>query len=212
MTVFSDLCVQVPFNYVELNPLGGETRTPEFKRDVSPVATVPVLHDPANDLQLAESNAILRYLCQREGWLDMYPGATDIKKSAKIDEYLSWHHHGLRKVTINLFRPKMLDAMKIKPLSSEDWNGHQAATAKVLSKFEDVWLQGEDFMFGTDPTIADLQAYCELDQLDPCQLLQVDSLPKLQEWTEKMKALPEHDEVRENLVGLGSYLRKKSKL
>lgn len=41
------------------------------------------------------STAILRYLCDSRNLADhWYP--SDLKKRAKIDEYLSWHHTNLR--------------------------------------------------------------------------------------------------------------------
>jgi glutathione S-transferase len=57
-----------PDDYVALNPLGG----------------VPTLDD--DGFVLAESQAILRYLADREGRDDLYP--RDVRERARVDEFL----------------------------------------------------------------------------------------------------------------------------
>ena len=68
---------------------------PEFKQ-INPNGKVPALID--GDLNLYESHTILRYLHQtRPDKMpdSLYP-TKDLRKRAKIDEYLDWHHNGLR--------------------------------------------------------------------------------------------------------------------
>jgi len=64
--------VDVPFD---------ERPRPEWYRAVNPVGGIPALRD--DDLVLAESNAILRYLAAREGREDLYP--TDLRARARVD-------------------------------------------------------------------------------------------------------------------------------
>lgn len=57
---------------------------PQWYRDVHPFGTVPCLVD--GDLRLVESNAILRYLADREGRDDLYPRG--LRERARVDELL----------------------------------------------------------------------------------------------------------------------------
>jgi glutathione S-transferase len=57
---------------------------PQWYLDVNPVGGIPTLQD--GDLILSESNAILRYLANREGRNDLYP--RDAAARAAVDEFL----------------------------------------------------------------------------------------------------------------------------
>ena len=46
------------------------------------------------EVRLTESAAILSYLADTHRWGDLYP--TDKAARAKVDEYLHWHHGGVR--------------------------------------------------------------------------------------------------------------------
>lgn len=82
------------------------------------MSRVPALVDTENNLHLAESHAIIRYLCLKypeklEKW---YPMNDSIKR-AKIDEYLDFHHTNTRKcanlIFWTLFAPNLgLDTSK----------------------------------------------------------------------------------------------------
>ena len=82
-----------PAGYVELNPFG----------------RIPTLVD--GDLVLSESNAILRYLADREGRGDLYPRAP--RERAHVDGALdTW---------ATLVRPKLLAAEDLAFMSTGDW-------------------------------------------------------------------------------------------
>lgn len=77
--------------------------TEEFKK-INPMAKVPALIDTENNLNLAESHAIIRYLCLKypqklEKWYPVH----DLVKRAKIDEYLDFHHTNTRKCAMLIF-------------------------------------------------------------------------------------------------------------
>ncbi|HET6171101.1 MAG TPA: glutathione S-transferase family protein [Gaiellales bacterium] len=57
---------------------------PDWYLAENPLGGIPALQD--GDLVLAESNAILRYLAQREGRADLYPAAP--AQRAPVDEFL----------------------------------------------------------------------------------------------------------------------------
>lgn len=74
-----------PAEYLVVNPIGG----------------IPALDD--DGFQLAESQAILRYLAAREGRIDLYP--VDARERARVDEFLDRFASGLRSA---LFRHEAL--------------------------------------------------------------------------------------------------------
>jgi len=76
----------LPYTWVELNTLKGESRTPEFLKlnGAGQVPTV-VLDDGR---ALAQSNAIIRYLARNS---DLIP--SDAYDAAKMDEWLFWEQY-----------------------------------------------------------------------------------------------------------------------
>src|SRR5712675_230504 len=76
----------LPYTWIEMNTLKGETRTPEFLRlnGAGQVPTV-VLDDGR---PLAQSNAIIRYLARGS---DLIPA--DAFAAAKMDEWLFWEQY-----------------------------------------------------------------------------------------------------------------------
>ena len=69
-----------------------EQYSAEFKK-VNPNAKVPAITD--GGVNMFESHTILRYLHETRNTPDhWYP--KDPRKRAKVNEYLDWHHNGLR--------------------------------------------------------------------------------------------------------------------
>ncbi len=90
---------QIPHEFKELRVFKGEHKTEEFKK-LNPFQKVPTITDTENGLNLFESHAILKYLQASREKADHWYPKSDIKKRAKIDEYLDWHHGGLRSSSI----------------------------------------------------------------------------------------------------------------
>jgi len=104
-------------------------------RAINPNHQVPVLVD--GDLRLAESHAILRYLCARHDLYDWYPA--DAKRRALVDQWLDWD--------LSRLGPALGDIIvnKVFPVS-EKWHApllpahaaggprHQAITRRVRSR------------------------------------------------------------------------------
>ena len=77
----------------------------------------------------------------------------------------------------------------------------------TLKTFEKVFLAAQPFIGGSNPSIADLLAYCEITQMDLINGMHRDAskFPVLSAWLNRMSALPHHDEVHK-------VLRPRSKL
>lgn len=57
---------------------------------------VPAIVDTENDnFALAESHAIMRYLSRQYTCEEMWYPKNDNQRTAKIDEYLDYHHTGM---------------------------------------------------------------------------------------------------------------------
>ena len=105
----------LPYTWIEINTLKGESRTPEFLK-LNAAGQVPtvVLDDGR---PLAQSNGIIRYLARGS---DLIP--TDAYDAAKMDEWLFWEQNshepfvaGCRFQTVYLGKPLSdLDPEKVK--------------------------------------------------------------------------------------------------
>ncbi|EFA80226.1 hypothetical protein PPL_07051 [Heterostelium album PN500] len=83
---------------------------------------------------------------------------------ASVDSYLDWHHLNFRKPCFTYFVSKFMlpkfnvatDPLKVEAEAKE--------VAKALHLFEKYWLvEGKQpFINGTDMSLADISAYCEL--------------------------------------------------
>ena len=71
---------------------------------INPMAKVPAIVDTENNLFLAESHSIMRYLCLKSPThLNKWYPVNDLAKRAKIDEYMDFHHTNTRKCALLIF-------------------------------------------------------------------------------------------------------------
>ena len=103
----------------------------------------PLLEDTRTGFTVAESPAILAYLCDYYGWssLDdsLYAPAGSTKR-ATIDSYMHWHHTGTRKLSSFVFpylRPS--DSSGSAPLNKNDEKERQKL-AETLLTLEEGWF------------------------------------------------------------------------
>lgn len=143
----------------------GFTSKPEYLK-MNPNGAVPLLSD--GDFQLWESNAIMQYLCEKEGNTDLFP--QDLKTRSDISRWTYWsaYHFGpatgtytwenLVKKMLNMGEPDQ-DALKS---AAEDFHKYAA----VL----DQHLADHPFACGKTMTLADFTLgsnvmYAEASQL-----------------------------------------------
>ncbi|XP_053862241.1 glutathione S-transferase theta-1-like isoform X1 [Malaclemys terrapin pileata] len=95
----------IPFTFKQMEVLKGQQHSDGFGK-VNILRKVPALKD--GGFTLAESPAILTYLSQKYKTPDhWYP--LDMKKRARVDEYLSWHHSAIRSSVFKIFWLKNMD-------------------------------------------------------------------------------------------------------
>eukprot|EP01087_Luapelamoeba_hula_P011579 TRINITY_DN3156_c3_g1_i1.p1 TRINITY_DN3156_c3_g1~~TRINITY_DN3156_c3_g1_i1.p1 ORF type:complete len:227 (-),score=37.19 TRINITY_DN3156_c3_g1_i1:81-761(-) len=186
--VLNDLPVEVKF----ISLFKREHSTPEFAA-VNRMKRVPALVD--GDFRLSESHSIMRYLAQKFPIADNWYPHSDLVKRTRVDEYLDWHHLGLRKpcmtkVFLTVFAP-MLGINT----SEEELQKLSPQVDAALSTMEHTWLKDDtEFLANNQVSIADLSAYEEIAQLSIVSF-DLASYPKLRAWMSRLEALPKFAEV-----------------
>jgi glutathione S-transferase len=146
---------------------------------INPNHQVPTFLD--GDLKLHESNAILRYLCQKHALTDWYP--SDLAHRAMVDQWLDWIQCRMSPAVIDVVRNTLFMGDQ----------GDKAAIARgeamlrELAPILEAGLGAHDFLTGARPTIADLALASNLFQLSL-----VEGIPpgaRIAAWYERIGAL-----------------------
>jgi glutathione S-transferase len=159
----------------------------------SKTGTVPLLE--LDGVAIGESPVILSHLCEALGWNRLLHGPPGSARKVQIDSYLHWHHVGTRqlaKLSAEYLRPDLkvvIDRPQI---------------LQQLARLNDAWLV-DDYIAGTDLSIADFLAYEEVAQLYMTGLLDdLPEYPKVHAWVRRMEQLPYHKEAHAALTTLGN--------
>jgi glutathione S-transferase len=144
----------VPFERVDAGASFGIVRTPDYLAK-NPNALVPVIED--DQVQLWESNVIVRYLCARHAPGTLYPLALPARFDA--ERWMDWQQTALNPAGRDAFfqwirtPPELRDPAAIAK--------SVAATAPLLAVL-DHHLAGRAFVAGDHLTMADLPLLCEV--------------------------------------------------
>ncbi|XP_041979627.1 glutathione S-transferase theta-1 [Aricia agestis] len=142
-----------------------------------------------NDFILTESIAIVRYLANQNLITEsVYP--RDLKQQARVDEFLEWHHIGLRLYFALYFRYKYLNPiLSGKPADPKTVAKHERYMENSLEVFATKWLgNGTEFVAGDTVTVADLFAACELEQPRMAGFDPFDKYDVVRAWYDKVRA------------------------
>lgn len=184
----------IPFQLRTVELLKGQHYTDSFAQ-VNSLRKVPALKD--GDFTLAESVAILLYLSRKYKTPDhWYP--QDLRARARVDEYLSWQHTALRSCcTRALWQKMMFPVVLGQPVPQETLSSTLADLDSCLQLLEDRFLRDQDFITGSQISVADLMAIEEL--MHPvgagCQVFE--NRPKLAKWRQRVEAVVGEDLFRE---------------
>jgi len=124
---------------------------------INPNHQVPTLID--GDLTLHESNAILRYLCQKHGLTNWYP--SDLRHRARVDQWLDWNQSRLSPAVIDIVFNTLFAGTR----RDEQAIARGEAKLRELAPILDAGLAAHDYLTGPKPTIADLSVASNLFQL-----------------------------------------------
>lgn len=169
---------RLPYDIRTVDMAAGQHMSDEFRK-INPNHQVPVLVD--GDLVLAESNAILRYLCVRHDLDAWYPKAAAGR--AVVDQWLDWNQSRLGPAVVDI----VLNTVFLGP------NGDKAAIARGQQRLADVApvletaLAQRRYVAGSEPTIADLSIASNMTQLQLARAMPTTSA--IAEWHGRMDAL-----------------------
>lgn len=157
---------EIPYTFQNINLAKGENRTPEFLA-MNPSHSIPVLKDTDGTV-VTESNAIVYYLCEKYGdKRNLFPVSGDLKIRVRIAEFLSWYPVNLRAKLAGFIFPVIAVPTFFKgaaPSPSTQAKLYEAVHEAVRA-MNDNWLRNGLIARPREPTIADLQAYSELQHL-----------------------------------------------
>jgi glutathione S-transferase len=197
----------IPFEFIKTEPLAGSTRKPEYLAKF-PTAMIPAIDDEG--FCLAECSAILQYICEKhklEQFWSLNP--SDIKKRSKISEYLSYHG-SIRKLSGSLAFPVFKQKFFKKPWDPVEKEKSIEKGIEILKDFQRIFLKdtsSPSYINGIEhPTIADLQAYPEIAQLEQLKVMDIDkdAFPLLRGWLDRLSQLPEHDDIHQTVIKIGN--------
>jgi len=172
---------------VNIDLMSGEQFKPEFLA-INPNHAVPVLVD--DDLVLAESSAILKYLADKVN-SPTYP--KDLKARARVNAAMDWFNTGFYHVFgYDLCYEQLLDHYKIKNDAARAdviARGKKTAEEKLGILNNQMLGDGRAYVCGSDMTIADDlgSGILSLGEITGCTFAQ---WPNVQAWLNRMKARP----------------------
>ncbi len=193
---------EIAFDLILTNPgskAENGTRHPDYLNKF-PNGTIPALEDPDSGFLLAESHAIMCYLCNKHEWTDLYPKDHELR--AKIDDFLHYHHRNIKEATLAFFAPMARPDLG---LTEDVINMAKKIFTKSINSLENYWLTKNKFISGDTPTIADIAAYVEIGQLQTqfTNLFDFNPYPNVDRWLKEMIKLKGHDDVHLVLSELG---------
>jgi glutathione S-transferase len=174
-------CAGIPWEPVEVDFFGGETRKPEWRQGANTMGEVPVLE--VEGKRLTQSGAILSWLVERHGKF----APADADERYEVQRWILFDNH---KFTSFLATRRYLKCFAAKP-------SDPALLKFLMQRIEaafaiaDKHLAGSSYVVGDKPTIADfsLAGYVYYPA-DETEIDVATSYPHVHAWSERLKALP----------------------
>ena len=157
--------IQEEYEFIELNMMQGEHQQ-EAYRKINPFGKVPAIED--GDVKLFESNAILRYIADKNNKTDLYP--KELKARANVDQWLDFAtaqvQPAMVRITFNTLFADMVPGMQRDDESIKAGRGFMANYLPVIDR----QLQENKYLTGDKMTIADFSLLASLDPAESVQL------------------------------------------
>jgi len=163
----------------------GHHHSDEFKK-INPFHAVPAMED--DGFTLTESIAISKYVINKFNLPDhWFP--KDLKKQAKVEEYLHWQHFNTRFICAMLFQQLLLIPKATgKKTDPEIVEVQRDKVSRVVSKLESYFLRDTPFLAGNELSLADIFGACELMQLYACHEEKLyEASPKVKAWMMRVR-------------------------
>jgi glutathione S-transferase len=156
----------------------GEHRSPAYLA-INPNHQIPTLID--GEVKIHESNAILRYLCNKHELENWYPSKPS--ERAMVDQWLDWGTSRLGPAVVDIVLNKVFLGDKGDPAAIARGEQRMEELAPILA----AGLDGKEFLCGATPTIADLAVGSSIAQLAFAQA--VPSEPEIGAWLQRVTAI-----------------------
>lgn len=156
----------------------GEHMSPSYLA-INPNHQVPTFVDGA--LTLFESNAVLRYLCEKHTLTDWYP--REPARRALVEQWLDWNQCRLAPAVIDIVFNKVFLGPKGDRQAIARGEARIAELAPILA----ATLAGNTFLVGDAPTIADLSVASNITQLSLADA--VPDQPAIKGWFARVSAI-----------------------
>ncbi|KAM6986787.1 glutathione S-transferase theta-1-like [Aplochiton taeniatus] len=190
----------ISFEFNKVSLFEGEQYGERFG-NINQVRKVPAIKD--GDFCLSESTAIMKYMAEKFQTPDhWYPA--DLKKRARVNEYLSWQHMNVRMHGAKMFWLKLMIPKMGVEVPKEKMDGALEDLNNSLNLIEEKFLQDKPFIAGEQISLADLVAIVEVMQPVGAGLDVFKGRPKLRTWQERVRTEigPElFDEAHERILG-----------
>ena len=188
----------LPLELKRYDIMKGETRTPEFLRDVNANGRIPVLQD--GDRFLTESNAICYYLANGS---ELIPdGHYD---QADMLRWMFWEQYNhepniatLRFWIRNVGLDSLTDAQRVQIAGKREAG---LAALKLMDDHLDSrkWLAGDQF------SLADICLFAYTHVADEANF-DLEAYPDIVRWMERIMTMPGHVEMEEQAPAIESVL------
>lgn len=169
------------YDWVQTNPMAGETKTPEFQA-VSPTGKVPAIE--IDGFKLFESSTINRYLASQNK-SSLYP--QDPKQRAVVDAWTDYAAIHVSQAVGRIFFNRVLAPMMGRPADQESVK----AGLEFLDNYFpvlDKQLSANPYFAGKTLSLADITLTAVLDPIELAQIDSINQYPSLKKWRAQMKA------------------------
>ncbi|XP_017038703.1 glutathione S-transferase 1-like [Drosophila ficusphila] len=176
--------LELPYEFVEVNTRAKENLSEEFLKK-NPQHTVPTLEDDGH--YIWDSHAIIAYLVSKYGKNDsLYP--KDLLQRAVVDQRLHFESgvmfaNGLRSIVRPLFAGKT------------DFSKERYDAIIEVYDFLETFLAGNEYIAGSQLTIADFSIVSTTTSLDSLVKLDSAKYPKVSAWIKRLQKLPYYEEA-----------------
>jgi len=188
--------LDLDYNYITVDLMGGATRTPEFL-SLNPQHTVPVLID--DDHVVTESRAAMAYLISQYKPGQLYP--TCAKKRSLVDQRLYFN--------MGTFYKRFADC--VIPVGFATTNTIPAEKIEALKEAL-MWVNQMTscgFVLGGSMTIADIDFMATMSSLEECGFMDLSPYKNLVKWSSRMKSMiPKYqDNCGKGATELGDWFK-----
>ena len=168
----------LPYQLKHVDMGKGEHATEAYAQ-LNPNRQVPVLVD--GEFVLAESNAILRYLCNKHDLSSWYPEVPAAR--ARVDQWLDWNQARFGQAVVDI----VLNQVFLGPRGDTEAIARGRRAVEKLAPILGRALEGREFIAGPAPTLADLSIASNITQLGLASA--VPDIAALEQWYMRVLAI-----------------------